>query len=189
MSQDEGDGDEYVYDRDKDYSTKQTKKEPIQVLKLVGIVVAAVAVLSTAVYMWMGSTASSSLSWKTKTLPLIHSPHLHAVNVDPFQLDPVQDLGMLQIDRSTTDASPSDIWNHRSGPLPTNSWYLVRDWDVWYKFVFVLARVLLCGHHHPCRSHAYLSITHTVQCLLRSFSFILSLKTELDFAQGFHTTR
>lgn len=38
-------------------------------------------------------------------------------------LSPV-DLGFKSIERES-DASPSDIWGNRTGPLPTNSWYLV----------------------------------------------------------------
>jgi hypothetical protein len=48
--------------------------------------------------------------------------------MNPFFLHPVRDLGMLSVDRSQSDASPSSIWS-QSGedwqPLPTNSWYLV----------------------------------------------------------------
>ena len=34
------------------------------------------------------------------------------------------DMGFLSIEREQ-DASPSKIWGNRTGPLPTNSWYLV----------------------------------------------------------------
>jgi len=46
---------------------------------------------------------------------------------DPFRLSPVEDMGMLSIERND-DASASDIWGdhlYKNGhPLPTNSWYL-----------------------------------------------------------------
>jgi hypothetical protein len=48
--------------------------------------------------------------------------------MNPFLLHPVRDLGMISVDRSQTDASPSSIWSQRGEdwqPLPTNSWYLV----------------------------------------------------------------
>lgn len=41
-----------------------------------------------------------------------------------LSLSPVADLDMLYTDRQF-DASPSKIWGNISGPLPTNSWYLV----------------------------------------------------------------
>jgi len=35
------------------------------------------------------------------------------------------DLGFASISRAD-DAMPSEIWGNRTGPLPTNAWYLVR---------------------------------------------------------------
>jgi hypothetical protein len=45
------------------------------------------------------------------------------------ELSPV-DLGFKSIQRES-DASPSDIWGDRTGPLPTNSWYLVSHVTSW----------------------------------------------------------
>uniref|UniRef100_A0A7S4AT85 glucan endo-1,3-beta-D-glucosidase n=1 Tax=Pseudo-nitzschia australis TaxID=44445 RepID=A0A7S4AT85_9STRA len=46
---------------------------------------------------------------------------------DPFRLSPVENMGMLSVERND-DALPSPIWgNHlykEGHPLPTNSWYL-----------------------------------------------------------------
>lgn len=44
---------------------------------------------------------------------------------DPFQVSPVDHLGKVATVRHK-DAAPSVIWGRRDGPLPTNSWYLVR---------------------------------------------------------------
>jgi len=38
-------------------------------------------------------------------------------------------MGLYSTERSQ-DASPSPIWGNITGPLPTNSWYLVRWWLV-----------------------------------------------------------
>jgi len=51
------------------------------------------------------------------------------------------DMGFLSIEREQ-DASPSVIWGNRTGPLPTNSWYLVRL-SVGFVVPNLLFRVLL----------------------------------------------
>ena len=60
------------------------------------------------------SSASSSASFETKP---------------SFQISPIDDMGMLSVQRND-DALPSSVWGnhlHQEGhPLPTNSWYLVR---------------------------------------------------------------
>jgi len=42
----------------------------------------------------------------------------------PVAVSPI-DMGLRVVDREE-DASPSEIWGNITGPLPTNSWYLVR---------------------------------------------------------------
>ena len=59
------------------------------------------------------SSASSSSTFETKP---------------SFQISPIDDMGMLSVQRND-DALPSSVWgNHldqEGHPLPTNSWYLV----------------------------------------------------------------
>jgi hypothetical protein len=55
---------------------------------------------------------------------------------------PDTELGLKGVDREE-DASPSFIWgNKTNGPLPTNSWYLVRLVNWYNKFFAKLALIL-----------------------------------------------
>ena len=75
---------------------------------------------------WAGLVAVSAL---LLIGAVIHSQHPRteiptAYEGDPFRVSPVA-LGKIATTRQE-DASPSVIWGNRTGPLPTNSWYLVR---------------------------------------------------------------
>lgn len=52
----------------------------------------------------------------------------------PLSQSPVE-MNLLYTNRKR-DASPSGIWGNVSGPLPTNSWYLVSEYKQW-----------LCAYH------------------------------------------
>ena len=89
---------------------------------------------------------------------------------DPFQLSPVENLGMLSIDRAD-DALPSPIWgNHlkKGLPLPTNSWYLVcllidcMEW-IWWERITSQLVAAIC--------HSVISATLFPRALLSRFFF------------------
>ena len=98
--------------------------EPKRVIKIVGITVLVVAIVSMVVYAVLprfDGDDDPSTHHHSKTT----HHNFDDTSANPFKLDPVSDLGMISVDRSQTDASPSSIWKNRTGPIPTNSWYLV----------------------------------------------------------------
>lgn len=107
-------------------------------LLLVGLVVTLVHTTST------GSSSSSNAAQVGGDGTTSRSPTFEKVDASTIlsELSPA-DLGFSSVERAE-DASPSEIWGHQTGPLPTNSWYLVRiilpyRWTfvaLWYCMVF-----------------------------------------------------
>lgn len=103
-----------------------------RILKIIGWVLLTVAILSLAYY-WVVRVVIDRVKSNTsihteKEEPMHHPSFQGKSDVNLLELNPITDLKLLSVDRSQTDASPSKIWGSRQGhgPLPTNSWYLVR---------------------------------------------------------------
>jgi hypothetical protein len=128
--------DETSNDGDIPHSLPQERN---RVLKLVGIVVAVVMAASIGAFLVLPSLDAVGPSRSAGH----HRAFDPTTATDPFRLDPVHDLGMVSVDRALTDASPSRIWNGRKGPLPTNSWYLVRRTEQTQGPCFTLSLFLL----------------------------------------------
>jgi hypothetical protein len=108
----------------------EKKEEPKRVVKIVAVTVLVIAIVSMIAYIVIPHVLNS-VGGEDHPYTHHHSATTHHnfddTSANPFKLDPVNDLGMLSIDRSQTDASPSSIWKNRTGPIPTNSWYLVSN--------------------------------------------------------------
>ena len=68
---------------------------------------------------------------------------------DTFRLSPINDMGMLSLEREE-DALPSSVWGshleQNGHPLPTNSWYLVRTFrDVKFPIPFISIACVVFG--------------------------------------------